>query len=54
MMQERWPPEPPRYDPPPQGRTVHPAWLMLAAVGVLVLILALIWAAQQTLLTIPG
>ncbi len=53
MMQERWPPEPPRYDPPRQGKAVHAAWLVLAALGVLLLIFAVIWGAQQTLLPMP-
>jgi hypothetical protein len=52
MMQERWPPEPPRYDPPSQGRSVHAAWLVLAALTVLMLLLALIWGAQQAFPTL--
>ena len=51
MMQERWPPEPPRFDPPRQGRAMNAAWLMLAAVAVLLLLFAVIWGAQQALLT---
>lgn len=54
MMQDRWPPEPPRFNPPQQHRRMHAAWLMLAALAVVLLTFAVIWGAQQTLLTLPA
>lgn len=54
MMQERWPPEPPRFDPPRQHGKVHAIWLVLAALAVVLLTFALIWGAQQAFLTLPS
>lgn len=54
MMQDRWPPEPPRFDPPRHNKSVHSAWLVLGALLAVALTFALIWGALQTFPPAPG